>query len=190
MEEAFKLFYRQIVLIQFLWNLQALSDQIVKTPVPSLFFSSHSMPSTPSTSYLQGLISISPHGAVCPQDLFFRAKQLRRAASCKLHLQHAWRTSPHCSDIPASIPDEFAPAAAMQSLLANFPIWGTPRKLALSCYPCKGKEQTFFLLCRLSSVFAQQELHSIQHWNPNFLLHPAAPFLQRSVTLNWVRQHG
>ena len=38
---------------------------------------------------------------------------------------------------PASIPDQLAPAAATQSLPANLPIWGTPSKLSLSCYPCK-----------------------------------------------------
>ena len=43
--------------------------------------------------------------------------------------------------IPASIPDQLAPAAVMQSLPANYTIWGTPSKLEPSCYPCKRKER-------------------------------------------------
>ena len=142
------------------------TDQVVKIPEHSLFSLSHSTPSTPSTSDLQGLLSTSPHGAACFQDLFFWVQ--KAVESCKLHWQQAQRTSPHCSTQGP----------------ANLRIWGTPSRLAPSCYPYKGKEHPVS-----SSADFHQTLHSknsfIQHWSPNFLLQPPAPSLQRLVMLNW-----
>ena len=91
---------------------------------------------------------------------------------------------------PASIPDQLAAAAVAQSLPSSFTNWGTQRKLALSCYPCKGKEWLLSSTCC-------QILHSknsiVQHWKYNLLLlgssakEPLVPFFffQRLVTLKW-----
>ena len=75
------------------------TDQVVKTPAPYLFTLFHSRPSPSSASDLQGLLSTYPHGAACPQDLFFWDQQV--VETYKLHWQKAKRTSPHCSNTRA-----------------------------------------------------------------------------------------
>ena len=71
-----------------------------------------------------------------------------------------WRTT----SCIGSRPKELLLAAATWGP-ANLRIWGTPSRLAPSCYPCKGKEQPVS-----SSANFHQTLHSknsIQHWNPS-----------------------
>lgn len=58
---------------------------------------------------------------------------------------------------PASIAAWIAPAAAQQSLLANYTIQGTRSPLATNCYPCKGEEQPVSSVCCLSADLAQQQ---------------------------------
>ena len=88
---------------------------------------------------------------------------------------------------PASIPAQLAPAAAMQSLPGNSTIRATRCKLALNCYPCKGKEWLSSSAICLSS---NSKNRIVQHWNPNLLLlgssakGPPATFLLRPVTLH------
>ena len=100
---------------------------------------SHSTPSTPSTSDLQGLLFTSPHGAACLQDPFFWAQQA--VESCKLHWQQAQRTSPHCSDTRSCQSEDLRNTKQVSTELLSL----------------QRKGATSFLLCRLSSNLAQQE---------------------------------
>ena len=86
-------------------------------------------------------LHLSPYRAACPQALFsWILLGLTAAESCKLHFQQELLLTAVTRG-PASIPDQLAPAAATQSLPADFTIWGPQSKLAPSRYPCKGKSE-------------------------------------------------
>ena len=115
------------------------ADQVVKTPEHSLFALSYSMPSTPSTLDLQGLLSTSPTGLRALKMCFsFWAQQA--VENCKLHWQQAQRTS-HCSNTRSCQSEDLRNTKQVSTKLLSL----------------QRKGATSFLPCRISSNLAQQE---------------------------------
>ena len=142
------------------------ADQVVKSPEHSLFYLTHSTPSTPSTSDLQRLRSTSPHGAACLQDPLFWAQQA--VESCKLPWQQAQRTSSHCSNMRSCQSEDLRNTKQVSTKLLSL----------------QRKGATTFLLCRLF-IKPCTARTACSTWSLNFLLQPPAPSLPRLITLNW-----
>ena len=78
-----------------------------------------------------------------------------------------------CGELQAAFP------AGPKKRHEVLPIWGSEEQVSTLLLSLQRRGAT---LCRLSSN--PDSKNSIQHWNPNLLLQPPAPFLQVLVTLN------
>ena len=150
------------------------ADQVVKNVLLSLFSLSLSLDALYFLSFRSSRapLHLPPTGLPAFKIFTSGPNQLWRAASCigskpKELLTAAQRT-PHCSDKRSCQSED----------LRN------TKQVSTGLLSLQRKGATSFLLCRLSSNLAQHN-SIVQHWNPNLLLQPPAPFLQRLVMLNW-----
>ena len=128
------------------------------------------------TSFVLSLLHLFIHRAACPvcsSELFSSSASTvscsrliwnilgpAAAESCQLQFQQSQTTSPHrSSDAKSCSFSNSVRTSSCDAKLTSHSIWETPSKLALSCYPCKGKEWPVSSTNLLSSNPWQQGQH-------------------------------